>query len=216
MLRVSLLCGLMQCPGHCNTGLQTVGNKLSCRALSPVSAVPGLTLWINQWHPDTEPGFPSKGASRTEKTTHSSLKYPVRYFPTRNISQLFVRLWACQHHTPQKFKIRLLALRLCRGQSHVQSISDVPGQDEALLCVQGNIWCHTRQCCCHQVDFDVMMPCHSGDRDTDIITQLELKIFSFEWIATIQWKEMSPSCGNSINIITNRVDSRAQTLLAPW
>ena len=37
----------------------------------------------------------------------------------------------------------------------------------------------------------------------------------FEWIATLQWKEMSPSCGNSINIITNRVDSRAQTLLAP-
>ena len=135
-------------------------------------------------------GIPKQGRVSDWEDNSLFSRCPVRYFLTINISQLFVRLWACQHHTPQKFKIRLLALRLCRGQSHVQSISDVPGQDEALLCVQGNIWCHTRQCCCHQVDFDVMMPCHSGDRDTDIITQLELKIFSFEWIATIQWKEI--------------------------
>ena len=30
---------------------------------------------------------------------------------------------------------------------------------------------------------------------------LETEILLFEWIATIQWKEMSPSWGNPINII---------------
>ena len=48
------------------------------------------------WHPTQSRDSQAKGASR-EKTTHSSLKCPVRYFLTWNISKIFAGLWACHH-----------------------------------------------------------------------------------------------------------------------
>ncbi len=48
------------------------------------------------WHPTQSRDSQAQGASR-EKTTHSSLKCPVRYFLTWNISKIFAGLWACHH-----------------------------------------------------------------------------------------------------------------------